>query len=409
MKKILFPFIFLTVTSVYSQQTTFTSVFYDLLGSAQGYGVVQSADSNFFIAGEKDDQALFVKMDPYGINLWGKKYVFAGNSAFFCRIIPTHDSQFILIGSLDFGYSDGDLLCMKLTASGDTTWTKSIDFGHSEYATYIQETSDHGFILCGTVDIPGSYNSQMLVIKLDSAGSLEWATTLSGATYTAAHSVKEAPDHGFYVTGGMENSPGWETMAILVRLTSDGNITWAKRLSSNALYAQGFDVVVTGSGLLCLVEFTYGTLLIKTDYSGNIIWSKNYSVASGFTPFEHGQRAKLHPTSDAGFIFVTTGQFGSMLKVDSTGLIDWSYELFLESMDVIESLDHGFLIVGNGPILGVELYPTDHPQIGLIKTDSLGNTDDCVFPTWWVPDTMTTTFIPVSLTTGTGWKGAFCP
>ena len=384
-----------------AQPSTFTSVFYDLSGWAHGYGVVQSADSGYFIAGEKDGDALIVKMNSAGVSLWEKKYSFPGSSATFFRIITTQDDNLIAVGELDFGYPGRDLLCMKLTPAGDTLWSRYIDFGYSEYATYVQETSDQGCIISG-ICVAGYSDSPALFIKLDPAGNILWANTILGATCTELHSVKEAPDHGFYGIGKMENSPGWEEMAILVRLEQTGSVAWAKRLSSNALYASGYDVSVTESGLLCLIEYTYGTLLVKTDFSGNVEWTKKYPVSSNWSLFGDGQMSKLHPTSDAGYIFVTTGQLGNMLKLDSIGAVEWAANLFLESMDVIETLDHGYLIVGNGPIMGVELYPTGNPQIGLIKTDSLGNAISCVDPIWIEPDTVSAAFIPVSLGTSGG-------
>ena len=42
----------------------------------------------------------------------------------------------------------------------------------------------------------------------------------------------------------------------------------------------------------------------------------------------------------------------------------------------------GFMVVGNGPIMGVSYTYTLNPQIGVIRTDSLGNSPACVYPDW---------------------------
>ena len=49
-----------------AQQTTFAKVYYDLAGAVQSYAMVKTFDQNYLIAGEKDDQALAMKIDPSG-------------------------------------------------------------------------------------------------------------------------------------------------------------------------------------------------------------------------------------------------------------------------------------------------------------------------------------------------------
>ncbi|MBE0648360.1 MAG: T9SS type A sorting domain-containing protein [Bacteroidales bacterium] len=386
---------------LFSQQNTFTSVFYDPYGAVGGSGAVQSPDSTYLIAGEKDYIGLIIKMDPYGYNLWEKQYDFSGQISFFTRIFRTHDEQFITVGSLNYDYGNGDILCMKLDETGDTVWSRSINFGTHEYATYVQETSDHGFIIsgCGSTS---PYDPQMLVIKLDSAGNMQWGKTISGETNSIAHSVKEAPDGGFYVIGGTRNSTGWDTKALLVKLTAAGELEWSTQFVSGASSSDGYDVIVSNSGLICLIESSLGTLLVKTDLEANVLWSKGYWAGSSWSFYNHSQMPKLHQTADGGFAFSTSGQFGTLFRLDSSGLIEWYAELMVESSDVIETLDRGFLVVGNGPLMGVEMGPTFNPQIGMLKTDSLGNTDNCVFTGLGSADTTTVSFIPVTLTPGNG-------
>lgn len=391
---------FLLPTCLFAQPTTFTSVFYDLSEDFSGSGVVQVSDSTYYIAGENNYSALLIRMDPYGYNLWEKRYILPGKSSFLTRIFQTHDDQFITIGSTNYDSPDGDILCMKLDENGDTIWSRSIDFGSSEYGTFIKETNDHGFIISGTGWISGSGETQMLVVKLDSIGDMQWARTLRTDTNCFAHSVTEVPDSGFYVIGGTrKNTYEWDTKALLVKLTPEGELSWAKKLTCVFNHMEGFDVVPSGSGLLCLLE---RSLLVKTDFSGNVEWGKRIGWGSGDLFYGHAQKAKLHPTDDQGFVFVITGQFGSLFKLDSIGTVEWSDELYVESADVIPTLDNGYLVIGNGPLWGVAMAPGWNQQIGMLKTDSLGLTESCMYPSWIQSDTITIYSNPVSIISGTG-------
>ena len=65
---------------------------------------------------------------------------------------------------------------------------------------------------------------------------------------------------------------------------------------------------------------------------------------------------------------------GGMMKVDSSGNALWHQELFMAPVDAVESYDNGYLVIGNGPLIGVKKEPAYFDQqIGIIKTDSLGN------------------------------------
>lgn len=118
---------------------------------------------------------------------------------------------------------------------------------------------------------------------------------------------------------------------------------------------------------------------MKTDFSGDVLWSKSigqiYDVNCSYC-----SSAKMHKTHDKGYVYAS-GQ--NLFKTDSAGNLLWDQYLFLLPFEALESSDKGFLILGNGPFIGedgINSTPPLSPQIGIIKTDSLGNGEDCVSP-----------------------------
>ena len=60
------------------------------------------------------------------------------------------------------------------------------------------------------------------------------------------------------------------------------------------------------------------------------------------------------------------------MKIDPTGNVLWSRAVHVYLTDVVETEDKGFLLLGNGPLMLPKLSREGEPQIGITKTDSLG-------------------------------------
>jgi len=390
---------FTFAASLLAQQSTFSKVFEDNFSSAQCYSIVNSFDLNYMIVGSRDNDGLLLKMNVEGNIIWDKRFKFGNNQAIFSQIIPTFDSSFVIIGSVN-----GNFIVMKTTANGDTLWTKSIDLGFYDYAVSIQQTFDNGFILGGySNQYTPSYLEIMSLVKLDSNGEVEWARQFSnGSNRCLAYSVKQMPDSGYIIAGEASNSPTYYN-ASLTRLNSNGSILWSKYLES---YLQGSerinDVIVSDSAVVCYAQVTNNrSCVLKSDFNGNVAWAKQMDMYSEGVDILGHPMPSIHPTADGGFAFVsTTNSFisGSLIKTDSTGSLDWAQYQELLTTDVIESDDNGFISIGNGPLVGVKLSENFNPQIGIIKSDSLGNSSGCANLWGTMFDTISINFVESSLT-----------
>lgn len=304
--------------------------------------------------------------------------------------------------------STSDIFIVKINTAGDTLWSKSIDMGNSEEAYSVQQTFDKGFIISGYVNNNPAPYTLLAVVKLDSIGNLSWAKKITCGNYeNLAYSIKEMPDSGYVLIGYIENKIGsaFYPGTCMLRLSSNGTIFWAKEYNpSTSNYTTGNDVIVTSDGLLSYLSGSNGGVVImKSDFSGNILWSKEYVVFFG--NIGGYPMPKLYPTKDKGLVFVTAsspGSPGNIQKIDTLGNILWSQQMFLATTDIIESNDKGFLVLGNGPLLGVKMAPTFNPQIGLITTDSVGNSTACVSSNTLSSNTYTLTTTALTYTSATG-------
>ena len=385
-----------------AQQFTTSKVFIDSAGSSQAYSIVKTNDHNYLIAGVKDSSSgLVVKVDTAGAILWSKAYGSLPGASF-SSIIATSDNDFLLTGQI---YNPlqltKNIFCIKINPDGDTIWSKVIDFGFTDVNSVLL-TNDHGFILAGSFGQNPYPWARDFVIRLDSAGNLLWSKLYSGGNNdNNLFSIRQTPDNGFIASGYVEDSASYLAKPCLIKLAADGAVEWAEKEISSQ-YKYGYDVAVTQGGLLWFIAFNYlEVIVLKTDLNGNLLSGKEYYSPS----FWGMSNLKVHSVSDGQFVGVLDVGMNSgsyLFKSDSTGNLSWMQNVMVHATDVVESKDHGFLLAGNGPLLG-NIDQVTPKQIGIFKTDSLGNCpQSCVFT--FVPDIITfqPVFVPVTITSETG-------
>ena len=392
-----------------AQQPTFAKVSYDSLGgSVQAYSIAKTFDNNYMIAGEKDGEGFVLKIDTTGNVLLNKK-IAGGNGDSFNNIISTLDSCFVLVGNTYNTINNtNDILCVKINSNGDTLWSKAIDMGFQEIAVSVQQTFDNGFIIGGYINQNVAPYNISIVVKLDSVGNISWSQKLTcGNHFTMIYSVKQTPDSGYIAIGYTENFPPYEGGTLLVKLSPTGNISWVKEhLGNSSAHSSGWDVFVTDNGIVCYMNSNNsGIIMMKIDLSGTVLWSKNYPLFAFSSVMINYMMPRFHQTLDGGFILANSngpGTWGQMLKSDSSGNFLWAKNILLSPSDVAESSDGGYLVIGNGPMIGVKKDPGFNPQIGIIKTDALGNSSDCINQIPFSSDTCNINLSQIPYTNTTG-------
>jgi hypothetical protein len=369
-------FLFPASISVFAQQNTFTKVFYYPQGSVQVYSIVKTIDHNYIVAGSMNQGALVMKMDSSGTILWSKTI---GNlfSSFY-SITNTSDSCFVLAGFIQNPVSiEGNFLCVKLNSMGDTLWTRTIAMDESDLCYSVKQTLDNGFILAGS-----SSQASVVLAKLDPNGNFIWGRKYIGGNLSnEAYEIKQTSDSGFIVTGYIENYPVYDMGMFLMKLTSSGDVSWAKhQVPAANNFTIGYSVgIIPGGYVVYISTSDSGVAVVKTDTLGNVIWSKFYLVQ---TEDIIGRNMRLTQTSDNGFIAVYGNLFdyGGLFKLDSDGNLLWHQVLILIANDVLESEAGGYMVIGNGPIGGVKTIQNSNPTGAIITTDSMGNGTNCTYP-----------------------------
>lgn len=210
------------------------------------------------------------------------------------------------------GAGSMDALVLELQEGGSLMSQKAYGTGREETVTDAAATADGGLVLCGR-RVPSDTDLELWVMKLSSAGSVEWATATYYGSAVRAFAVEEAPDGGFLVAGSV-NHPGSDDDILIFKLNATGSPLWASRLArypdgedkakSMAMNPDGsFDLV----GHVCTVDNNRCDLWVgRFDPDARLIDQAVY----GGTELDFG--LDVVPTQAGGLLlFGSTGSFGS--------------------------------------------------------------------------------------------------
>ena len=324
------------------------------------------------------------KTDSRGKLLWAKSYGGAANSEESLHVAPTSDGGYALAGrSYSFGAGNEDAYLVKTDRNGNLQWSKVYGTAKIERAYSVRQTSDGGYILAGTSfdyqNTPVEPNNyEVLLIKVTETGALVWAKRYNALFDEEGYDVEQTSDGGYIVTGSAQGDALGFSDLLLMKTDGSGTIQWANAYGG-ALQEEAHTVRQLGDGSYLIGGFTNSSgagsgdaLMMKVDNNGSIQWGKTYGGINN----ELGYSAQ--PTSDGGYLLAgSAGSFGAgsfdgyLVKTDGSGNLQWSSAYGGSNVEFgiagFETSDGGFLLAGI-----TRSFSADGDAY-LVKTDVTGN------------------------------------
>ncbi len=284
-------------------------------------------------------------------------------------------------GDVSGNRGDSDCWVVKLSSIGTIEWQKSIGGSVDDYAFSIQQTNDEGYIVAGQtfsndVDVSGNHgSSDYWVVKLNGLGAIMWQKCLGGSDSEQPHSIQQTNDGGFIVVGHSYSNDGdvsgnhggrdcW-----VVKISSAGAIEWQKSYGGTDT-DEAYSIQQTNDGGFVLVGNSYSNdgdvsgnhggvdyWVVKLSIMGSIEWQKSLGGASSEKTFS------FQKTNDGGFILAgysysndgdISGNHGSsdywIVKLNGQGEIEWQKSLGGTNEDIATSIqqsnDGGYIVAG---------------------------------------------------------------
>lgn len=358
--------------------------------SDKGYSVQQTSDGGYILAGQTSSfgaggwDAYLIKTDAYGDTSWTKTYGGDGLEACY-SVQQTDDEGYILTGWTDsFGRGTVDIFLIKTDAYGEAIWTRiyggiSQDRGYS-----VRQIKGGGYIVAGVTSSFGAGGDDVYLIKTNSLGDTLWARAFGGAAGDGGYSVQETSDDGFVVTGWTESfSAGYEDVYLL-KIDSGGDTLWTRSYGGESFdWGESIQQVTDGGYIITGSTASFGAggndvYLMRTDGSGEILWSRTYGGATADDGYS------VQETADGGYIVTATtfsyGDGGSdfyLIKTDAYGDTLWTGTYGGPSNERASSIqitaDGGYIVAGSTHSFGEGDY-----DIWLIRLDSETGIDERV-------------------------------
>ncbi|MES2131272.1 MAG: T9SS type A sorting domain-containing protein [Bacteroidota bacterium] len=200
----------------------------------------------------------------------------------------------------------------------------------------VKQTLDNGYIITGSTSSFGQGNTDMYLIKLDSVGHKKFETSFGNYNNEIGKSVVQLLDSS-YVVVGYTNSIGFGGYDIfLVKTDKNGNLLWQKTIGGTDWdFAYSMQTTSDGGFIIAGTTYSYGYgnadgYVIKTDASGNTIWTKTYGGAND------DEFKSVIQTADGGYAL--TGYTKSHNDVNGDS---WLFKLNT-SGDSVKSFSYNF-------------------------------------------------------------------
>jgi len=260
-------------------------------------------------------------------------------------------------------------------------WQKCFGGSYNEFAEDIKSTADGGYILIGETyslngDVVGNHgNNDAWVVKISSAGSLEWQKCLGGTQNDYAFSIQCTVDGGYVIAGETWSTDGdvlgnhGNNDSWVVKISSSGSLEWQRCLGGSS-EDSAQSIQITADGGYIIAGYTYSNngdvfgnhgyddaWIVKLSSSGSLEWQ----ICLGGSSDDRAN--SIQSTADGGYImggwtFSTDGDvFGNhgskdfwVVKISNIGVIEWKKCIGGPGIDVAYSIqttfDGGYVVAG---------------------------------------------------------------
>jgi hypothetical protein len=222
-------------------------------------------------------------------------------------VLETNDGGCIVAGtSRPINTSLYNLLVLKLDSNGAIEWQKAYGTESYIHLYFLIQTNDGGYLAAGT---ESSYSSvHFWVLKLDQWGDIDSEGSFGRYIGFIVQSAKQTNDGGYLLAGyDWEYDEEWRQVGKIpvIKITLSGEIEWqivykistAKEINSIQQTADGGFIL---SGNVLRTGYGEDIIVLKLFPGGNMEWQATY----GSGTYNDDTSCSIQQTSDGGYILI---------------------------------------------------------------------------------------------------------
>lgn len=318
------------------------------------------------------------------------------------------------------------ILNTNAKAQNSSIWNQCYGGVGDDKAYHIGETSDGGVIMTGYAqsaffngtNIGNCGGKDMLIVKVNQSGTVQWQQGLGGANDEVGNVVKELSGGGYLVAGSSTSSGGNVGSSFggkdvwVVKLDPFGGVVWSKVIGGGGneeattifqtsdggffISGYGFSPTVTEQGGAAFNTSNHGNSDVwaaKLDSTGNVQWVKCFGgsmsdranaaiqhsngtfVLAGYTESNNGDVSGNH--QNMNFFPPVNTQDAWLINIDASGNLLWQKCLGgsnSENANDIKELSNGEIVVAGYSYSsdGDLISNSGMKDVWLLKLSSMG-------------------------------------
>lgn len=260
-------------------------------------------------------QDLYIKSYPSNPVIFGHAYNISVESF--------SDDSYVVAGHLNSANTVGSLFIRMFNKCGNEVWHKEIaDSTVQLNFVSLNIDSNQNILISGLYD-QSNQSPKPYLIKLDKSGNILFSKLLGSVNgYNHLIYSTSIAANGDYIIYGMYRytpSPPNNQKISICRLTSNGNVQWAKNYDFGSR-SWGRLTATRDNGALAFTSNTF----YKVDSLGNIQWSNQLPATSYlYAPIE----------TDSGYVYgryrIGAIDRGTFFEIKHNGSLGWSTDNFM--------------------------------------------------------------------------------
>jgi hypothetical protein len=298
-------------------------------------------------------------------------------------ILQTQDDGYIIVGTTNNYGQDSDILVLKLNSEGEMEWSRIYGGERDDFAHSVQETEEGGLILAGITWSFGSGSQDIWILKLNYLGDIEWEKAYGGKKDDYASFIHADKNNNYLVIGSTSSFGKGENDAWIFKLDPVGEIKWQKTYGTEVneiSYLASIsddDFLVIGE-TDAVIEGATDAWAFKLDSDGEVQWQKSYGGSENYR-FHNIKKITNDEFIVSGDLQENGNSDFLIMKISDEGNIIWKKAFGIEESNEHSTslclMSDGF-IAAAGTTNHMGNYNND---MLILKLNNMGNIDYCPY------------------------------
>ena len=375
-------------------------------GYDEGYDIMTDNSGNVYVTGSAEvtsaaSNYVTIKYNAAGVQQWATTYNNTGANPDQAYSMDMDAAGNVYVTGYSWGgtANDFDVATVKYNNSGAQQWVSRYNGPGTRFDSGqdIEVTSSGDVFVCGyTRAAVGITNYESLLLKIDGAGTFQWAQTYNGPgnDYDRANKLLVQANGNVVITGrSVGTTATAEDLLILNYNGTSGTQIWERRYDGGYIqWDEGKDITADNLGYIYITGYSYnvGTnnnyITFKYDSLGNQIWQVKYNG-----PANNSDQAFSMVVDTIGNVYLTGLSKGSGTGDDYT-TIKYCQLITTASNDTSICLGDAVVLTASSSFAGIDtivwtpsaslnlsdpLNPIASPTVTTTYVAALTNTYGC--------------------------------